>query len=122
MIESYAVLIVCLLEVRSDVLLHSFYEPPFAVVVCPVVGRAELSFTYRSFDVVSRLIEMTMTPAYNIVRQTHTLASSSAAGVDTMGATESAHNSFIDLPKELFQMLACAGPYLYRDSILLQKV
>lgn len=115
-------LTLCLLEVRSDVLLHSFHEPPFPVAVCPGVGRTELSFTYRSFGLVSRLIEMTMTPSYNIVRQAHTLVSSSAAGVDAMGATELAHNSFIDLPKELFQMLACAGPYLYRDTILLQKV
>lgn len=69
-----------------------------------------------------RLIEMTMTPACNIVRQAHTLVSSSTSGVDAMGVTESAYNSFIDLPKELFQMLACAGPYLYRDTILLQKV
>ena len=34
----------------------------------------------------------------------------------------SGHNSFIDLPKELFQMLACTGPFLYRDTMLLQKV
>lgn len=31
-------------------------------------------------------------------------------------------SSFVDLPKELFQMLTVAGPYLYRDSLLLQKV
>lgn len=34
----------------------------------------------------------------------------------------SGYNSFIDLPKELFQMLSCTGPYLYRDTVLLQKV
>ncbi|GAB2226287.1 hypothetical protein Drorol1_Dr00022088 [Drosera rotundifolia] len=28
----------------------------------------------------------------------------------------------IDLPKELFEMLSCAGPYMYRDTLLLQKV
>lgn len=28
----------------------------------------------------------------------------------------------IDLPNELFQMLFFAGPYLYRDALLLQKV
>lgn len=32
------------------------------------------------------------------------------------------HRSFIDLPKELFEMLATLGPYLYRDTVLLQKV
>lgn len=34
----------------------------------------------------------------------------------------SGHGSFIDLPKKLFQMLACVGPYLFRNAILLQKV
>lgn len=36
--------------------------------------------------------------------------------------TSSVHGSFINLPGELFQMLSCAGPYLYRDTLLLQKV
>lgn len=31
-------------------------------------------------------------------------------------------SSFIDLPRELTQMLASVGPYLYRDAVLLQKV
>lgn len=72
-----------------------------------------------------RLIEKTISSACNVVRQMHfhgpdfTLAS----GGDAMDTTNSLlHRSFIDLPKELFQMLACAGPYLYRDTILLQKV
>ncbi|KAG5553621.1 hypothetical protein RHGRI_011495 [Rhododendron griersonianum] len=29
---------------------------------------------------------------------------------------------FVDLPKELVEMLSCAGPYLYCDTLLLQKV
>ena len=31
-------------------------------------------------------------------------------------------SSLIELPRELFQMLASIGPYLYRDALLLQKV
>lgn len=46
-----------------------------------------------------------------------------ASGGDAMDTTNSLpQRSFIDLPRGLFQMLACAGPYLYRDTILLQKV
>jgi THO complex subunit 2 len=36
--------------------------------------------------------------------------------------SSSGHVSLIDLPKEFFQMLVTAGPYLYRDTLLLQKV
>lgn len=32
------------------------------------------------------------------------------------------HEMLIDPPNELFQMLFFAGPYLYRDALLLQKV
>jgi THO complex subunit 2 len=40
-----------------------------------------------------------------------------------MGVTSSSgHVSFIDLPKEFFQMLVTVGPYLYRDTLLLHKV
>jgi hypothetical protein len=37
-------------------------------------------------------------------------------------ANSSVRGSFIVLPSELFQKLACAGLYLYLDTILLQKV
>ena len=37
-------------------------------------------------------------------------------------ANSSVRGSFVDLPSELFQMLSCVGPYLYRDTLLLQKV
>ncbi|KAF2315711.1 hypothetical protein GH714_040240 [Hevea brasiliensis] len=49
--------------------------------------------------------------------------SSSGAGIDSKDTISSfGHRSFVDLTKELFQMLATIGPYLYRDIILLQKV
>ncbi|KAK8310054.1 hypothetical protein V6Z12_D02G161600 [Gossypium hirsutum] len=70
-----------------------------------------------------RLIEKSISSAYDIVRQTHLQSFVSPLGidnVDTRGTTVS--NSFIDLPKELFQMLATVGPHLYRDTLLLQKV
>ncbi|OMO88902.1 hypothetical protein CCACVL1_08125 [Corchorus capsularis] len=72
-----------------------------------------------------RLIEKSISLAYDIVRQTHlqSFASPSGAGVDIMDTTNSSvSSSFIDLPKELFQMLATVGPHLYRDTLLLQKV
>ncbi|PPS08311.1 hypothetical protein GOBAR_AA12331 [Gossypium barbadense] len=70
-----------------------------------------------------RLIEKSISSAYDIVRQTHLQSFVSPLGidnVDTRGTMVS--NSFIDLPKELFQMLATVGPHLYRDTLLLQKV
>ncbi|KAE9597521.1 putative THO complex, subunitTHOC2, THO complex subunit 2 domain-containing protein [Lupinus albus] len=72
-----------------------------------------------------RLIETSISSAYDVIRKTHLQKSGSptGGGTDAMDEDNSAGDgSFIDLPKELFQMLACAGPYLYRDTILLQKV
>ncbi|KAH7570836.1 hypothetical protein JRO89_XS05G0202800 [Xanthoceras sorbifolium] len=71
------------------------------------------------------LIDNSISSAYDIVRQTHlqSIGSFSGANVDAMDTTDSTiSRSFVDLPKELFQMLATAGPYLYRDTVLLQKV
>ncbi|CAL1381313.1 unnamed protein product [Linum trigynum] len=70
-----------------------------------------------------RLIEKAISSAYDIVRQSHFQLSESptVVGVDVMDA--SAHKRCsVSLPKELFQMLAAVGPYLHRDTILLQKV
>lgn len=72
-----------------------------------------------------RLIEKSISSACDIVRQSHLqiFGSPSVAGIDAMDTTSSSeHRSFIDLPKELFQMLSTVGPYLYRDTLLLQKV
>ncbi|CAL0313802.1 unnamed protein product [Lupinus luteus] len=71
------------------------------------------------------LIEKSISSAYDIICQTHRQNSGSPTGGGTDAMDEdnsSGDGSFIDLPKELFQMLACAGPYLYRDTMLLQKV
>ncbi|XP_022991162.1 THO complex subunit 2-like isoform X1 [Cucurbita maxima] len=69
-----------------------------------------------------RFIEESISSAYSIVRQHYyqSFGTSSGASIDTRNLPVG--GSFIDLPRELFQMLAAAGPYLYRDPILLQKV
>ncbi|KAE9613874.1 putative THO complex, subunitTHOC2, THO complex subunit 2 domain-containing protein [Lupinus albus] len=72
-----------------------------------------------------RLIEKSISSAYDAIRQARLQKSGSSigGGTDAMDVDNSSGDgSFIDLPKELFQMLACAGPYLYRDTMLLQKV
>ncbi|KAI9168848.1 hypothetical protein LWI28_002735 [Acer negundo] len=76
-------------------------------------------------DGLFRLIDNSISSAYDIVRQTHlqSIWSFSGANIDAMDTTDSTiSRSFVDLPKELFQMLATVGPYLYRDTVLLQKV
>ncbi|KAL3635917.1 THO complex subunit 2 [Castilleja foliolosa] len=65
---------------------------------------------------IFRLIEKSISSAYNLVCETQT----SSAGPNSESGASSL-KSFIDLPKELFEMLASAGPYLYRDTLLLQK-
>lgn len=71
-----------------------------------------------------RLIDKSISLAYDAVRNTHqeNIGSLSGTNTDSMDITSSASSSLLDLPKQLFQMLATAGPYLYRDTILLQKV
>lgn len=83
---------------------------------------SSMKFYGASFVFLSRLIEKTMLPAYKLVCQTQlsTAGTSSASGADSNPG--SSNRSFINLPKELFEMLASAGPYLYRDALLLQKV
>ena len=54
--------------------------------------------------------------------QLQNAGSHSRSSADIGDTTPYVHRNFIDLPKELFEMLSCAGPYLYRDTLLLQKV
>ncbi|XP_076922275.1 THO complex subunit 2-like [Bidens hawaiensis] len=68
-----------------------------------------------------RLIEKTISPAYELVRQPQLRPTE--GGSDYMETdTNLTKRSFIDLPKELFEMLNSVGPYLHRDTLLLQKV
>jgi THO complex subunit 2 len=74
---------------------------------------------------VSRLIEKSISSAYATVRQANlqSFGPSSGASINVVDTANSSVRGFcIDLPSELFQMLACAGPYLYLDTLLLQKV
>ncbi|KAK9115903.1 hypothetical protein Sjap_014850 [Stephania japonica] len=73
-----------------------------------------------------RLIEKSISTAYDVFHQVH-LQSVGLSSVSVSDSSEgmdssSMHRSFVDLPRELFQMLACAGPYLHRNTVLLQKV
>ncbi|KAG5553632.1 hypothetical protein RHGRI_011505 [Rhododendron griersonianum] len=65
-----------------------------------------------------------LSSAYELVRQTHlqNLVLPSAAVSDSMETNSYVKRFFVDLPKELVEMLSCAGPYLYCDTLLLQKV
>ncbi|GAB4828694.1 THO complex subunit 2 [Ancistrocladus abbreviatus] len=72
-----------------------------------------------------RLIEKSISSAYDLVRQANLLHFdlSSSNGNDAMEITDSSTKMpFITLQKEVFEMLSCAGAYLHRDTLLLQKV
>lgn len=83
-----------------------------------------LLFSNYFLILVSRLIEKSISSAYDIVRQARLVSlGSSGTSVGAMTTENSSTSgSFIELQKELFQMLAIVGPYLYRDTLLLQKV
>ncbi|KAI5382680.1 THO complex subunit 2 isoform X2 [Lathyrus oleraceus] len=76
-------------------------------------------------DNLFRLIEKSISSPYDVIRQAHLQnpGSSTGGSTDAMDVDNPpGRHSFIDLPKELFQMLSCTGPFLYRDTMLLQKV
>lgn len=67
-----------------------------------------------------------MSRAYDLISQTsfRSLGGLSYPCSDSLDATVAASklNIYDDLPQEFFQMITAVGPYLYRDTILLQKV
>jgi hypothetical protein len=67
-----------------------------------------------------RMIERTMSPIYDIVCQTYCYIPCKS-DTDQIGTSYLSLISF-DVPKEFFQMLTACGPYLHRDTQLLQKV
>ncbi|KAL6839975.1 hypothetical protein ACP4OV_029785 [Aristida adscensionis] len=67
-----------------------------------------------------RMIEQTMSSAYDLFCQTYSYAPRKT-DADQIGTSVLSLSSF-DLPKEFFQMLTACGPYLHRDTQLLQKV
>ncbi|KAM0000916.1 putative THO complex, subunitTHOC2, THO complex subunit 2 domain-containing protein [Helianthus debilis subsp. tardiflorus] len=73
----------------------------------------------RICDGLFRLIDKTISPAYELVRQRQLQSTDSDSMETDINFTK---KSFINLPKELFEMLTSVGPYLHRDTLLLQKV
>lgn len=71
-----------------------------------------------------RLIEKSISSVYDIVREIK--LQNCGFSMNAHEAVEAADSSTtrlpILLPKELFEMLSCAGPYMYRNTLLLQKV
>jgi len=72
------------------------------------------------FFSLCRMIEKTMSSAYDIVCQLYYYLPPKN-DADQTGTSALSPSSF-DLPKEFFQMLTACGPYLHRDTQLLQKV
>ncbi|ONK75341.1 uncharacterized protein A4U43_C03F15830 [Asparagus officinalis] len=76
-------------------------------------------------EVLFSVIEKTISSAYSTVCPKHlqAIGNSSVPSATVMESTaKSSVHAIIDLPSELFQMLSVAGPYLHRDTVLLQKV
>lgn len=80
-------------------------------------------------DGLFRAIEKAIASSYMLVRPSY-LANVGAITVAqaalNIGETTPKHTvqsaAFVELSKEFFQMLACAGPYLYRNALLMQKI
>lgn len=67
---------------------------------------------------VNRAIENAIGPYYSYVRPQYVSKLSSSSN----GSVERQRESAPELPKEVFRMLLCIGPYLHRNALLLQKV
>lgn len=67
-----------------------------------------------------------MSTAFDVVSQMsfRSIGGLTYPGPDAMDATvvSSKQTVYVDLPREFFQMITAVGPYLYRDTVLLQKV
>lgn len=76
-------------------------------------------------DSLFRVIQHTISSSYAAVcpKNLRTVGSSLASNAVVIESmVESSARATVDLPKEFFQMLVVAGPYLHRDTVLLQKV
>lgn len=67
-----------------------------------------------------------MSTAFDLIFRTsfRSIGGLTYPGPDAMDATvvSSKQTVYVDLPREFFQMITAVGPYLYRDTVLLQKV
>ncbi|KAJ8556562.1 hypothetical protein K7X08_035780 [Anisodus acutangulus] len=75
-------------------------------------------------DGLFRLIERSISEPNDLVCKMHLLGSLPGVVSDYSKevANSSSSRSYINLRKELFEMLSSVGPHLYRDTLLLQKV
>lgn len=75
-------------------------------------------------DGLFRLIEKSISGPNDLVCKMQLLGSLSGVVTDNSMevANSSSSRSYINLRKELFEMLSSVGPHLYRDTLLLQKV
>ncbi|XP_068661475.1 THO complex subunit 2-like isoform X2 [Aristolochia californica] len=76
-------------------------------------------------EALFRIIERTISSAYAVFCQMHLQCTGLSSGFGSNGTDlkiSSPMGCFIDLPKDLFQMLGAVGPYLHRVAVLLQKV
>ncbi|KAF0916503.1 hypothetical protein E2562_007582 [Oryza meyeriana var. granulata] len=71
-------------------------------------------------DGLFRIIERSISSAYDIVFQTYYKMHRNTGA--HMMDTSSSQSSSVDPPKEFFEMLSTCGPYLHRDMQLFQKV
>ncbi|KAJ4810092.1 THO complex subunit 2 [Rhynchospora pubera] len=70
-----------------------------------------------------RVIEKTISSAYKIVSKNYRPPCKSWNSDDVMEVDSPSTSSLsVDLPREFFQMLSVVGPYLHRDTALLQKI
>lgn len=71
-----------------------------------------------------RLIEKSISEPNDLVCKMQLLGSLPGVVTDNSMevANSSSSRSYINLPRELFEMLSSVGPHLYRDTLLLQKV
>lgn len=97
-----------------------FYTSPLLhlILLC-------IHFSNFSFVSLSRLIDNFISPSYELIRREHLRncgVSSSSSFDGAQLAERSTQRPPLDLSIDFFQMLACAGPYLHRDTVLLQKV
>jgi THO complex subunit 2 len=65
-----------------------------------------------------------MSNAYGIISKSYQDAPDKYGNSDDVMEVDSPATSCssVNLPRELFQMLSIVGPYLHRDTVLLQKV
>ncbi|KAG9443939.1 hypothetical protein H6P81_015279 [Aristolochia fimbriata] len=75
-------------------------------------------------EALLRVIEKAISSAYAVICQMHLQGTGLSSGFSNIidPKISATMGSSLELPKDLFQMLGAVGPYLHRDTVLLQKV